>query len=261
MLDTIINRKRVEVNEAKKRTSLQQMVNEIQQGDFAFSRALKNSWNLIAECKLASPVKGSLCQTYSILELAKIYTHNGAAALSVHTDHHFCGKLEDIDKVKKISHLPILRKDFIIDEYQVYEARHAGADAILLIAAVLSPAMLKNYLDIAHDLGLDCLVEVHTLEELEIVHKTNARLVGINNRDLKTFKTNIRNTLDLADSFIDKNTYISESGIQDQEDAVKLKKAGVRGILVGEGLVTAADIPTKVRELALKLKDGGNKYA
>lgn len=261
VLDTIIKRKKVEVEQVKKLIPLQQMVSKIKQGNFAFSRALESSWNLIAECKLASPVKGSLCQTYSILDLAKIYTHNGAAALSVHTDRHFRGKLEDIEQVKQISHLPVLRKDFIIDEYQIYEARHAGADAILLIAAVLTPQMLKIYLDIAHDLGLDCLVEVHTSDELETVHKTNARLVGINNRDLKTFTTSIDNTIKLAGCFMDNKIYISESGIKDRADAVKLKATGVHGILVGEGLVTAADIPAKVRELALKNEDGGYKYA
>lgn len=261
MLDKIAARKRVEVEQRKKLNPLQQMVSKIRQGEFAFSKVLDGNWGLIAECKLASPVKGSLCQDYSVLELAEIYTRNGASALSVHTDRHFYGKLEDIKAVKTVSSLPILRKDFIVDEYQIYEARYAEADAILLIAAILTPHQLRRYLEIGNDLGLDCLVEVHTIEELGMVHQTAARLIGVNNRNLKTFKTDIKNTFDLAMHFNNEKTYISESGIKSGSDAVQLKKIGIRGILVGEGLVTASDIPGKTRELALKNDDGGNKYA
>ncbi|MDD4601813.1 Indole-3-glycerol phosphate synthase [bioreactor metagenome] len=251
MLETIVAQKRIEVNQLKTMRPLVEWFNEIKQGGFAFGKALEAGWSLIAECKLTSPFKGSLCQGYSVLELAELYTMNGATALSVHTDRHFHGKLEDIGIVKNISSLPVLRKDFIVDKYQIYEARHAGADAILLIAAILTSRQLAEYLAIGHDLGLDCLVEVHTADELDMVHKTAAKLIGINNRDLRTFRTDIKNTFKLAEYFDPTKTYISESGIRRGYEAAQLKKLGVRGILVGEGLVTASDIPGRIRELAV----------
>lgn len=220
-------------------------------GSFALSRALKSTdWSLIAECKLASPAKGLLCTTHSVPELAQTFTTNGAAALSVHTSTPFHGKIGDIAAVRKVSHLPILRKDFIIDEYQIHESRSAGADAILLIAAILSDAELKDFLAIAHELGLDCLVEVHGLRELNRVQKTDAQLVGINNRDLTTFTTDINQTFQLLPHCDPLRLIISESGINNREDAQRLKSAGVRGALVGEGLVKAPDIATQTRQLS-----------
>lgn len=251
MLNKIAGRKKVEVECSKVINPLAAMLCEIEPGSFAFSRGLENNWSLIAECKLSSPVKGRLCEKYSVAELAQIYTANGAAALSVHTNCHFSGKLEDIRAVKKVSRLPVLRKEFIVDEYQIYETRYAGADAVLLIAAILSPSQLDKYIAIAHQLGLDALVEVHTDQELKIVHHTAARLIGINNRNLKTFKTDYETTLTLAQYFDPAKIYISESGIKSESESAQLKRIGVRGVLVGEGLVTAADIADKTRELAL----------
>lgn len=235
----------------------------VQPGTFAFSQALAaTDWALIAECKLASPSKGRLCQTHTVPELARIFTANGAAALSVHTSTPFLGKLEDIAAVRAVSPLPILRKDFIVDEYQVYEARAAGADAILLIAAILKDAELKRYLATARSLGMNCLVEVHTLGELERVKQTDAESVGINNRDLTTFTTDIANTFDLLPRCDPRWRIISESGIHDTADVRRLQEAGLKGVLVGESLVRAPDIAAMTRELAqLEMMNGRNQHA
>ena len=259
MLKKITDKKRQIVEVLKKERPLASFLKDITPGNFAFSKALQQSeWTLIAECKLASPAKGQLCTDYSVPELAKIFTVNGATALSVHTDMHFCGRLEDISAVRTVSQLPILRKDFIIDEYQIYETRAAGADAVLLIANLLADDQLKEYLAVAHELGMDALVEVHTLQEIERVQQTTARFVGINNRNLETFRTDIQNTFDLLPYCDKRRLVISESGVSTGAEADILKQAGVRGILVGEGLVKAAEIGGKTRELALlNRKDGG----
>ena len=258
MLKSITEKKRQIVAVTKKERPLASLLKYITSGQFAFSKAIQQSpWTLIAECKLASPAKGQLCTDYSVPQLAKIFSENGATALSVHTDMHFCGKLEDIAAVRAVTQLPILRKDFIIDEYQIYEARAAGADAVLLIANILSDVQLKEYLTLAHELGMDALVEVHTLEELKRVQQTPAFLVGINNRNLKTFVTDVQNTFDLLPFYDGHRLIISESGVSNGVEANRLQLVGVRGVLVGEGLVRATDIAEKTRELAMINKING----
>ena len=261
MLNQIVDSIRVQVAERKLSSPASSL--QILPGEFGFSRALTaTDWALIAECKLASPAKGRLCQAYTVPELAKIFTENGAAALSVHTSAPFLGKLADIAAVRQVSSLPILRKDFIIDEYQIYEARAAGAEAILLIAAILTDEQLNQYLAIAHDLGLDALVEVHSRPELERVKQTGAQLVGINNRDLTTFTTDLANTFNLLPHCDPRWRLISESGIHDAADAKRLHAAGVRGALVGESLVRATDIARLTDELAnLGMMTGRNQHA
>lgn len=261
MLKKITNKKRDIVAEAKKQRPIETLMKDVMPGTFAFSKAIyKTPWSLIAECKLASPAKGELCNQHSVPELAQIYTKNGATALSVHTDPHFCGRLEDIAAVRAVTDLSILRKDFIIDEYQIYEARVAGADAILLIVNILSEEQLVNYLELAEKLGMDCLVEVHTLEELERAQKTSAQLIGINNRNLKTFVTDVQNTFDLWPHCDIQRTFISESGVSAGSEAQRLQQAGLRGVLVGEGLVKATDIAEKTQELALINNINGGIY-
>ena len=261
MLNQIVDSIRVQVAERKLSHPVSSL--QIRPGEFEFSRALTaTDWALIAECKLASPAKGRLCQTHTVPELAKIFTENGAAALSVHTSAPFLGKLADIAAVRQVSSLPILRKDFIIDEYQIYEARAAGADAILLIAAILTDEQLTQYLAIARDLGLDALLEVHSRRELERVKQTDALLVGINNRDLTTFTTDLANTFNLLPHCDPRWRVISESGIHDAADAKRLQAAGVRGALVGESLVRANDIARLTDELANPgMMNGRNQHA
>ncbi len=251
MLAAIVAEIRREVDARKQIRPVSAIAREITPGDFAFSRALRSAdWALIAECKLASPAKGRLCIRHSVPELARIFTAGGAAALSVHTSAPFRGRLEDIAAVRTVSPLPIMRKDFIIDEYQLYEARLAGADAVLLIAAILTDAEIDRFLAVAGELGLDTLVEVHSLEELQRVQRTPAPIIGINNRDLTTFTTDLTTTFALLPRTDGRRLIISESGITGGHDARRLKQAGVRGALVGEGLVTAGDILARTRELA-----------
>lgn len=251
ILDEIVQKKKEIVALDKQQLSLYDMKQEILPGTFAMSGKIRNqSWSLIAECKLQSPAKGRLCSSHSVVELAKIYAANHASVLSVHTDPHFLGKNEDIKKVKAAVDLPVLRKDFIIDPYQIYQARYLGADAVLLIARILSPQQLKEYLYTAWELGLDALVEVHDEKDILSAQDTPAEFIGINNRNLKTFTTDIQNTLDLL-KYCDKDRHlISESGIYDVEDVECLQVAGLQGALVGEGLVRAEDIARKTRDLA-----------
>lgn len=252
MLDAIVAKKKITVEQEKKYLSLKEIQKDLSFGKFALSKVMRKSpWSLIAECKLQSPSKGRLCTTHTVPQLAKIYEENGATALSIHTDEHFLGNLADIALVKEMTKIPVLRKDFIIDEYQIYQSRRAEADAILLIARILSPTQLKEYLHTAWEIGLDCLVEVHDEKDIKSVNDTRAELIGINNRNLKNFTTDVQNTLDLV-AYCDANrTIISESGIKNREDIEKVKKHSIRGVLVGEGLVKATDIAEKTRELSL----------
>lgn len=253
MLNQIVKKKYQQVAQNKADVPLTTLIKRLQPGNFAFSKALQQrDWALIAECKLASPAKGRLCSRYTATDLAKLYSDNGAAALSVLTDPHFNGSIEHMAAVRGITTLPILRKDFIIDNYQIYEARVHGADAILLIAAILSDEQLTEYLNIAEVIGLDALVEVHSSAELSRVMQTKAHIIGINNRNLRTFTTNINNTFNLFAACDPGRMVISESGIKNGADAQLLKATGLKGILVGEALVTADDITAKTREFALK---------
>jgi indole-3-glycerol phosphate synthase len=200
--------------------------------------------------KKASPSKGVIRENFDPVTIARVYEESGAACISVLTEEKFFqGKLEYLDLIRKSAGLPLLRKDFIVDEYQIYEARAAGADAILLIAACLEKEQMKDYLGIAGQLGLDVLVESHTYRELDRSLLAGATLVGINNRDLTTFVVSLRTTLDLLKDIPDDRTVVSESGIKTRDDVIALEKAGVDAILVGESLMREKDIGKKVKEL------------
>ena len=162
---------------------------------------------------------------------------------------YFQGRLEYLDEIRKTVGLPLLRKDFIIDEYQLFESRAAGADAVLLITACLDKNQIQDYLGTAAGLGLDVLVESHTYQELDKALIANAKLVGINNRDLTTFKVDLRTTLDLLKDIPDDCTVVSESGIATREDVVQLQQAGVDAVLVGESLMREKDIGKKIKKL------------
>lgn len=250
ILAEIVEKKKEIVAEAKRQRPLRDIKAEIQPDTFRMSKSFpKGSWHLIAECKLQSPAKGRLNQTHSVEQLAEIYEKNGASMLSVHTDPHFLGCNEDFVRVRQQVQLPLLRKDFIIDEYQLYEARLLGADAVLLIARILSPEQLKEYLYTSWSLGMDALVEVHDEADMKTALATPAEFIGINNRNLKTFDTTIRQTLELLPYADKERVLISESGVFTADDARILREAGCDGILVGEGLVRAKDIGKKTREL------------
>lgn len=212
--------------------------------------------SLIAEIKRASPSRGLLCPEFDPVHLALTYTQNGAAAISVLTEERFFrGSLEHLSKVKAALHreeraVPLLRKDFILTPYQVYEARAWMADALLLIAAVLDEATLAGLLALAEELGLAALVEVHSEEELGRVLRLKPHLIGINNRDLSTFQVNLETTCRLRSLIPAGSAVVSESGIRNRQDVERMGAAGVDAVLIGEALVTAADVGQKVRELA-----------
>ncbi|MFQ6048987.1 MAG: indole-3-glycerol phosphate synthase TrpC, partial [Phycisphaerae bacterium] len=212
--------------------------------------------HLIAEIKRSSPSAGLLREDFDPVEIARVYHQAGASALSVLTDQeYFGGRLEFIGQIKRAVPLPVLRKDFIIDEYQVYESREAGADAILLIAEILTPQQLIDLLILANELKLTSLIEVHQADTLmrirSVVGFPHLRysLLGINNRDLRTQQVDLGTTVRLADMVDEGTILISESGVSRREDVVRLKQAGIRGLLVGESLMRAGDIAAKIREL------------
>ncbi|KJS80557.1 MAG: indole-3-glycerol phosphate synthase [Peptococcaceae bacterium BICA1-8] len=252
ILEQIITQKKKEVADNKIKIPLKYLEREIvSREEKKFSKALlEPGMSLIAEVKKASPSKGVLKEDFDPVELAVSYERSGARAISVLTDNRFFqGSLEDLVKVKKGVKLSVLRKDFIIDPYQIYEACKAQADAVLLIAKILTEKELNDFLKIAEELKLDALVESHTREELEKALRCGAQIIGINNRDLTTFQTDIATTLKLA-KFVPRDALlVSESGISSFQDVEKLAQVGVDAILVGEALVTSTEPGAKIGEL------------
>ncbi|MBI5682260.1 MAG: indole-3-glycerol phosphate synthase TrpC [Deltaproteobacteria bacterium] len=216
-----------------------------------FAKAISGKGiNIIAEVKKASPSKGVIRKDFNPVGIAKIYEKNGAAAISVLTEgKYFHGHIGYLSEIKEAVSLPLLRKDFIFDEYQIYESRAAGADAVLLIAGLLDKEELKEFLNLSYSLGTACLVEVHDRKEIEKVLSTNARLIGINNRDLKTFKTDLDTTINLIKDIPSDKIVVSESGINTHKDILRLKDAGVKAFLIGEALMKEPDIGKKLREM------------
>ncbi|OGO45390.1 MAG: indole-3-glycerol phosphate synthase, partial [Chloroflexi bacterium RBG_16_60_22] len=216
-----------------------------------FAAALRgDKVRLIAEVKKASPTRGLLCPDFDPVALAKTYARHGAAAVSVLTEvNYFQGSLEHLAAVKEAVDIPVLRKDFIFDEYQVYESAAYGADALLLIAAVLDPPETARLLALSRSLGLRCLVEVHNEDELMMALLAGAGIIGINNRNLRTFRVDTNTTRRLRLLVPRENIVVSESGIRNAADMKKMKECKVNAVLVGEALVTAPDIPAKIKEL------------
>lgn len=206
---------------------------------------------LIAEIKHASPSRGVLIDPFDPLALAQTYAANGAAAISILTDERFFqGHLEHLRAVRQVSPLPILRKDFMIDAYQIYESRAAGADAILLIVAALEDAQLQALHALAGSLGMAAVVEVHNAGELERTLGINPTAIGINNRDLKTFQVSTATTIQLAARIPAGVVIVAESGILHAADVRRMGAAGAHAVLVGEGLLQAPDIAARVREFS-----------
>ncbi|MFH1386782.1 MAG: indole-3-glycerol phosphate synthase TrpC [bacterium] len=209
---------------------------------------------LIAEIKKASPSAGLLIKKLDPTALAKAYAKAGATAISVLTDEKFFqGKLADLKTARAATNLPVLRKDFVIDEAQIYEASQAGADAILLIVRILTEEQLIAFIKLAKSLKLAALVEVHNEEEARRAIKAGAEIIGINNRDLDTLAVDVKTTLRILDNVpeLKDKIVISESGINSNEEVRALKACGVRGILVGESLLRAPDPAAKIKELLL----------
>jgi indole-3-glycerol phosphate synthase len=253
-LDKILNYKKTELLSQKAARSIKSLERELNQCPPVrpFGASIRGeSIRLIAEVKKASPSKGLLCPDFNPAALAKSYEAGGAAAISVLTDAKFFqGSLEFLKQVKAATvNTPVLRKDFIIDPYQLLEARAGGADAVLLIAAVLPKQELGFLHTEALALELAPLVEVHNRTELELALEAGAAIIGINNRDLKTFEVNPATTYQLLDLLPKEVTVVSESGIRNHADIQKLAAAGVNAVLVGESIVTAADPERQIREL------------
>jgi indole-3-glycerol phosphate synthase len=263
ILDQIIETKREEVALAKSQAPLESLKEKIAAMDRPrnFFRAVttpgKKLLNLIAEVKKASPSAGVICEDFDPVRIARAYATAGADAISVLTDEkYFQGKLEYIQLVRDAVALPVLRKDFLIDPYQVYESRAAGADAVLLIAECLETSHLIDLQILATELNLTCLIEVHDLDNLMRVrdqvigfpHRSYS-LLGINNRDLRTFRTDLGTTLRMSELVADRRVLVSESGINTPQDIRKLAEAGVVAVLIGESLLRSGDIGAKIAEL------------
>ena len=254
ILSRIIEEKRKVVDEAKRAKPQADLIKEIKslsvKSSFRKSISRPHHINLIAEIKKASPSKGILRGDFNPVKIAITYQANGASAISVLTDERFFeGRLEYIPKVRGNISIPILRKDFFIDEYQIYETVASGAEAILLIPEILSMAQISKFYNLATELGLDCLVEVHNEEDIEKALAVGASIIGINNRDLHTFKVDLGVTQRLIRLIPQNKVIVSESGIKSYEDIMFLKSLGINAVLVGEALMEADDIAAKIREM------------
>ena len=218
--------------------------------DFHAALSAGDSVQLIAEVKRASPSAGQIREDFDPVEIATCYEDAGAACISVLTDEPFFqGSLEYLRRVRSAVEVPLLRKDFIVDRYQLLQARWAGADCVLLIAECLSPSELKRLHDEAVELGLQTLIELFDSENLEAVLATGTRMVGVNNRDLRTFETTLQHTLRLRPQIPDDRLVVGESGIRTHEDLLMLGRGGVKAVLVGESLMRQDDIAAATRSL------------
>ncbi|MBF0225783.1 MAG: indole-3-glycerol phosphate synthase TrpC [Desulfobacterales bacterium] len=206
--------------------------------------------NIIAEIKRASPSKGIICPDLDASVYASYYEKGGASAISVLTDNkYFKGSIDDLEQAKRASNLPVLRKDFIISTYQIYESKIIGADAILLIVRILSQEQLQDYLNICDELNLDALVEVYSEEDVIIAKKVNAKLIGINNRNLSSFDTDIKNAMNLASMLDDYQIPVAASGIHSRDDINKNLEFGIWNFLIGESIVKSDEPVSFLRSL------------
>jgi len=253
ILDEIVAAKKNELERRRQKVPLSFLSSKIPglPSTRSFEDALiKPGISLIAEIKKASPSTGVICQKFNPLKIAKIYEENKVSAISVLTEEkYFSGNINLLFRIKKVTKIPILQKDFILEKYQIYEARFYGADSILLIAAILSRKKIKDFLTLAHQLGMSAILEVHNDEDLKKVLVAEAKIIGINNRNLKTLRVDLGTTLRLHKKIPSGKIIISESGIKGYKDIKLLKKCGINAILVGESLLRSKNIGEKIKEL------------
>lgn len=257
ILVKILDRKREEIAERSARVSLEQLKQQCAAADAVrgFIRSIENKISdkqsaVIAEIKKASPSKGILREDFKPAEIASSYADHGAACLSILTDKdYFQGHEEYLKQARAACELPVIRKDFIIDPYQVYEARAIDADCILLIVSALGDEDLQSLFDLAHDLGMDVLMEVHDEQEMQRALKTGARLIGINNRNLRTFDTSLDTTLSMLAMVDERHILVTESGIHTKEDVQLMRDNNVNAFLVGEAFMRAENPGEKLAEL------------
>lgn len=252
ILDDIVRDRKISYEEIMKNKPLDNLIKEIKIDDnptYRFYDLFKNNdFIYICECKHKSPSKGIIKENYNYLDIAKEYERCGASAISCLTEpKYFLGSDKHLLDIKKNVSIPVLRKDFIFSEYQIYESKLLGADIILLICAILDFDTLKRYIELAHKLGLSCLVETHSEEEIEKAIKANAKVIGVNNRNLYDFSVDNSLSSKLRNKYKD-IILISESGIKDKSDIEKIKRAGLNGVLVGEALMKSSNIEKTLKE-------------
>lgn len=256
ILNEIVLKKKERLENVKTKVSLKDLRSKIanieKPKDFegAIKRTPNEKVKLIAEIKKASPLKGIIRKDFNHLSIARIYEQEDVHAISVITEEDFfLGSLSFLAEIRKILTKPLLRKDFIFDEYQIYESRANEADAILLIAAILEKNQAAEYLHLSKELGLSVIFEVSNFKELEMALYIDSNIIGINNRDLKTLNIDINTTLELKKEIPSNKVIISESGIKTKDDVKRLDEAGIHAILVGTTFMEAEDIVIKIREL------------
>ena len=265
ILDTLAAASKQRAEEAKKAVSVSQMKEmaykayEAGQGesDFSFEKAISSPGiSFICEVKRASPSKGMIAPDFPYREIAMEYEKAGADAISVLTEpDYFLGKGEYLTEISQSVSLPLLRKDFTVDPYQIYEAKVLGASAVLLICALLDTEKLKEYMKICDSLGLSALVEAHDKEEIQSALTAGARLIGVNNRNLKTFEVDFENSIRLRGLVPAGTAFIAESGIQNANDVKRLYQAGVNGVLIGESLMRSPDKKGILQEMRKAAND------
>jgi len=259
-LETIVKNKKAELVDLKREEPLELLKERMYESPPVrdFKGALRTSsaagdtatTRIIAEVKKASPSKGIIREDFNPVELACAFEENGAVALSVLTDKkYFQGNIDYLASIKPATGIPLLEKDFIVDPYQIYHARLYGADAVLLIAAILTDDLLADYLALTEELGLSALVEVHTLDELQRVLPLNAPIIGINNRNLTTFEVTTKTSYELITYIPEGTIVVSESGIDSRKEITSLRDRGVDAFLIGEALMKEPDAGKKLREL------------
>ena len=255
MLDEIVEKTKERVETAKGIISLDDLKNEVKlmeiTEEFPFKKALMgDDIAIIAEVKKASPSKGLISEDFDYLNIAREYEQAGASAISVLTEpYFFMGSDDYLKEISQEVNVPVLRKDFIVDEYMIWEAKALGASAILLIVSILDIVQLKRFLDLAHDLGLSAIVECHDGDEIMRTLTVGAEIIGVNNRDLTDFTVDIENSINLRRCVSGDVVFISESGIKTAEDVTRLKENDVDAVLIGETLMKSDDKKAMISEL------------
>lgn len=255
ILEEIAGKTRLRVEESKKSISLEEMKRKAELLDshtgFPFERELEKAGvSFICEVKKASPSKGIIAPDFPYIAIAKEYEAAGASAISVLTEpDYFLGSIEYLEEIAREVQIPILRKDFTVDEYMIYEAKVVGASAVLLICALLEEEILRSYIQLCDRLGLSALVEAHDKEEIEMAIRAGARIIGVNNRNLKDFSVDIQNGIRLRKNVPSDILFVAESGIKTREDIVELEKGKVNAVLIGETLMRSTDKKLMLDEL------------
>ncbi len=254
ILDTIAASTRKRVDQAKEHLPLNIMKEQaltLPKGNFPFEAALRaDGVSFICEIKKASPSKGVIADDFPYIEIAKAYEAAGASAISVLTEpEYFLGNNQYLTEIRQEVRAPLLRKDFILDEYQLYEAKVIGADAVLLICALLGTHTISEYLTICNTLGLSALVEAHSEEEVYSALNAGAQIIGVNNRDLNTFEVDLNTCIKLRTLVPKEILFVAESGIKTAKDIALLKQAGVDAVLIGETLMRSADKKAELSKL------------